>query len=131
MFGQDIGIGKLEIDNYWRLDPSDARYVQCIETSMLGIDLDKFPCGHANFEVHRTKLQPACKNDDIITELTTCRHSLAKDYFKSALNPENEVVGIRKKCLYKCYSERNTERFGIHNAGRSGHFVIGKPYDRT
>lgn len=131
LFGHDIGIGKFEIDNYWRLDPSDARYVQCVETSIAGIDLDKFPCGHANFKFGRAKFQPVCKKYDIITTLTTCDHSSAKYYFAQSLNPENEYIGIRKNCVYKCYSDNNTEKFGIYNAGKRGHFIVGKAYDRT
>lgn len=131
LFGQDIIVGRLEIDNYWRLDPSDARYVQCVETSLAGIDLNKFPCGHANFKMYRGKFQPVCKHHDLITTLASCDHSSAKYYFAQSLNPENEYIGIRNKCTYKCYSVQNTEKFGIYNAGRRGNFTVGKEYDRT
>lgn len=131
LFGHDIGIGRFEIDNHWRLDPSDARYVQCVETSLVGINLAKFPCGHAHFKMYLGKLQPVCKSHDIIATLKTCDHAAARYYFEQSLNPANEYIGIKTNCVYKCYSEQNTEKFGIYNRNRRGHFTVGRAYDRT
>lgn len=124
LFGTDIGIGTLQIDNYWRLDPSDAKYVQCIETSYLGIDLDKYPCGHANFEMYGAKRQPVCKNYDLLTTLTSCDHSSATYYFQLAMDPKNEFYGIKKKCKDRCYSQENTDKIGVFNAGLHGSFKV-------
>lgn len=98
--------------------------MQCIETSLIGIDLDKFPCGHANFEMYGAKNQPVCRNYDIVTTITSCDHTSAKFYFELAMDPANEFYGIKKGCTHRCYSDENVERIGIHNTRKHGNFKV-------
>lgn len=60
-----------------RLDPTDAKYVQCLHTSWMGTgDI----CGHANFDANDGVNQPPC-----ISPL--CHHSRAAEIFIYSLNP--------------------------------------------
>lgn len=124
LYGTNVGIGTFQIDNRWRLDPSDAQYVQCIETSYVGINTHKFPCGHANFVMYGGKLQPVCNRVGIMKSLTKCDHSSARFYFGLALNPENEFIGIKKGCSDKCSSKENMDKIGIYSDRKHGLFNV-------
>lgn len=103
--------------------------MQCIQTSVLGINNHKFPCGHANFIITTypkyTKLQPICynKRNNIIFGID-CDHSSSKPYFYLALDPENKFIGIRKGCSENCTDYENIDIIGIYSDRKHGFFNV-------
>lgn len=73
----------LNTDN--RLDPSDAKFVQCLHTSkLLGTTMK---CGHADYIVNDGEKQPGCGINPL------CNHSRAADIFRYSLDPQYRFVG--------------------------------------
>lgn len=86
------------VDEKYRLDPSDAKYVQVIYTTkfMLGAGIE---LGHQSFHPNGgINPQPACINpigrsDELTPGLLACSHNIAPVYFRFALNPRNVFIG--------------------------------------
>lgn len=99
-----------------RLDPTDARYVQCIYTSRgtLGTMAD---CGHGNFIMNDGMSQPGC-----ITPL--CSHSKATEYFKDSLNPNNRLKSKECETGKNQMCSDIMDRPGIHSDRKHGKFYI-------
>lgn len=108
-----------------RLDPSDAKYVQCVLTSRATLGTMK-DCGHANFIMNGGFTQPGCFS-------VLCSHSRAHDFFAEALFRENEFIGEKcsgsiklffvNKYLRRACSE-NGDKLGIHSNRSHGRFFI-------
>lgn len=113
----DFGVGT-------RLSKSDARYVQCIHTSMGTLGTAK-ECGHADFILNGGYTQPGCIS-------LFCSHSRSHEYFNEAMLPKNIFSGV--KCRgsitnfitnllgVQCSSE--TDRLGIHSERKTGQFFL-------
>lgn len=68
-----------------RLDPTDAKFVQCLHTSaLLGTQAR---LGHAVYKANHGEAQPGCGINML------CDHSRATDIFLYSLNPNNVFVG--------------------------------------
>lgn len=139
MYGTDVlSLLRIEMPSSVRLDPTDAQYVQCIETSILGISVREFSCGHANFVVYDGGKQPHCARLNL-----QCNHAAARVYFKRSLNPGYKLIGYDKIeheigdgiCLCKSgrpidittapkLYEYGTEPLGIYNTRTRGFFYI-------
>lgn len=86
------------IDEKYRLDQSDAQYVQVIYTTkfMLGAGID---VGHQNFHPNGgINPQPPCitpigRSEELTPGLLVCSHNIAHVYFRFSLNPKNVFVG--------------------------------------
>lgn len=141
LFSHDfINLFNMERSLPSRLDPSDAQYVQCMRTSLLGFNIINFACGHANFIMYDGLRQPQCHTRMNIL----CNHIAARKYFQRTLNPKiNRLIGSARvtdkiaEGICRCRTgERiiaaklpqlvyyKTERLGIHNYRNSGTFYI-------
>lgn len=108
-----------------RLDPTDAKYVQCVFTNqlMMGSDID---CGHGNFFGNGGMVQPGCGLN------VTCSHERSYVYFNESLNPKRKFIGERcENAAQKLYLELLgqkcsdvTDRMGIHTAHKKGRFFV-------
>lgn len=130
-----------------RLDPTDAKYVQCIYTTQytLGTAID---CGHGNFYMNGGLTQVGAQNQRIqsiifinchffYTQMkpgcganVLCSHSRAQEYFSESIQPENKFVG--EHCTN--YAKRlltwwlntpcsgSTDQMGIYSQRKSGKF---------
>lgn len=137
-FGSDIlNLISIEMPLPFRLDPSDAQYVQCIRTSMLGFNIINFSCGHGNFIMFGGNTQPHCSID------LACNHAAARLYFKSSLNPKNKIIGSARVTdkiaggICRCKTGQpiiaaklpqliafRAERLGIYNERLNGTFYV-------
>lgn len=68
-----------------RLDPTDAKFVQCVHTS--GLLGTKERCGHADHRANGGESQPGCGINPL------CDHSRASALFRFALKPTNKFIG--------------------------------------
>lgn len=136
----------MQIPPEHRLDPSDAKYVQCIETSLLGINTQHFACGHSNFVMYGGQQQPTCGILD-----QKCSHAEARKYFKLAMIPYYKLIGSTKRAVelvgwentYSPFYEGafvysktpvyayTTERLGIYANRTHGTFFIDENTQRT
>lgn len=108
-----------------RLDPTDAKYVQCIFTNqfMMGSGID---CGHGNFYMNGGLIQPGCGIN------VTCSHERSYFYFNESLNSKRKFIGERcenfeKKVSLELLGQRCsdvTDRVGIFTAGKKGRFFV-------
>lgn len=134
---------KIQLSTDMRLDPTDAQYVQCIETSFVGINVQKFACGHANFVMYDAGRQPGCAS-------ILCDHVFARLYFKFTLDPKYKLIGSNKKgdkivgwkpALYHTYDgvyvatkepiyTYKTDLLGIYTNRTKGIFYIDKATKR-
>lgn len=138
MFGTNLLFVNQQLSLSHRLVPTDARYVQCIETSIIGINVRQFACGKANFIMYGGNNQPGCSSS------IQCNHAEARHYFRIALNPRNKLIGFEKKdgeiigwshskafdfeegsmhIKHPVYSHK-AERLGIYANRTSGTFFI-------
>lgn len=108
-----------------RLDPSDAKYVQCVHTSRGTFGTMK-DCGHANFIMNGGFFQPGCFS-------VLCSHSRAHDFFEEALNPANEFIAEQCSGSFKLFLKKTflrqsctdiTDRLGIHSNRIPGRFFL-------
>ncbi|EDW27150.1 GL16601 [Drosophila persimilis] len=117
-----------EVSPKYRLDPSDAKFVQVLHTSggSLGTSLK---CGHADFYPNGGRApQTNCKmfmnlRDMQNTNPIACSHSAAAIFFRQSMDPQYPFVG------YECgsyrefaagYCDQNRRaRFGIHSQRRA------------
>lgn len=107
-----------------RLDPTDAKYVQCVYTNngALGTYIG---CGLGNFIMNGGLFQPGCFGP-------LCSHSRAFAYFTESLNPNHKFAADRcetfiknlflefigKRCSYEF------DQLGIHSARKSGNYFV-------
>lgn len=108
-----------------RLDPTDAKYVQCIYTTQytLGTGID---CGHGNFYMNDGLTQPGCGANVL------CSHSRAQEYFSESISPENKFVGehcdnYAKRLLTWWLSTPCSgikDQMGIYTQRKSGKFYV-------
>ncbi|XP_017147205.1 lipoprotein lipase [Drosophila miranda] len=117
-----------EVSPKYRLDPTDAKFVQVLHTSggSLGTSLK---CGHADFYPNGGRApQTNCKmfmnlRDMQNTNPIACSHSAAAIFFRQSMDPQYPFVG------YECgsyrefaagYCDQNRRaRFGIHSQRRA------------
>lgn len=117
-----------------RLDPSDAKYVQCVYTNngVLGTSIN---CGHGNFIMNGGLTQPGCFT-------APCAHSRANEYFTESLNPDHKFASKRcenliKKLFLEFIAQPCSyvmDRLGIHSSRKPGSYFIttnsNPPYAR-
>lgn len=117
----------------FRLDPSDAQFVQAIYTTryMLGSGID---VGHQNFYPNGgLNPQPPCitpigRAEELTPGLLACSHNIANTYFRFALNPKNVFKG--KECsniiayqLGFCTFELS-DKLGVYSKRNYGRFYL-------
>lgn len=106
------------MDDFTRLDSSDAHYVQCIYTdgNLNGLAVEN-KCGHANFLMNGGENQPGCI-------LPTCDHARAHEYFQESLLPDHQFWGI--PCIPKGVATENKtiDIIGIHSKKKEGTFCV-------
>ncbi|KAM8718707.1 hypothetical protein ACLKA7_001424 [Drosophila subpalustris] len=108
----------------YRLDQSDAQFVQVLHTSggTLGTDLK---CGHADFYPNGGRApQRNCMKFINLREMQNtnpiaCSHSAAAIFFRQSMDPQNPFVGYqcasyREFTSGRCNNNRRA-RFGIHS----------------
>lgn len=121
------------IDEKYRLDPSDAKYVQAIYTTKfaLGVGIE---VGHQNFHPNGgINPQPPCitpigRSEELPPGLLVCSHNIAHDYFKFSLNPKNVFVGRECNNLVNfqlgiCFGGV-TDKMGIYSERMRGKFYL-------
>lgn len=114
----------LSIDGH--LDPTDAKYVQCIHTNKGGLGT-AFYCGHGNFVMNSGLMQPGCS-----LLQPGCSHARALEYFTESLNPNHKFGSYHcENLLKKIYLEfikqkcsHNFDQMGIHSARKSGNYFV-------
>ncbi|XP_022779802.1 inactive pancreatic lipase-related protein 1-like isoform X1 [Stylophora pistillata] len=88
-------------DVNYRLDPSDAEYVDVIHTDMDVAGTDK-ATGHTDFYPNGGKSQPGCKSDrlglDSLKNLA-CDHMRATEYYIATIEPKKD----EPDCSWKAY----------------------------
>lgn len=94
-----------------RLDPSDAKYVQCVLTSRATLGTMK-DCGHANFIMNGGYIQPGC-----FTVL--CSHSRSHSFFAESIFRKHEFIGEQCSGSILC-SERIVEKILFKKVGQTG-----------
>ncbi|XP_068154018.1 endothelial lipase [Drosophila tropicalis] len=117
-----------DVSPKYRLDPTDARFVQVLHTSggTLGTSLK---CGHADFYPNGGRApQKNCRmfmnlRDMQNTNPIACSHSSAAIFFRQSMDPEYPFVGTQ--CgSYREFTAGSCEgngraRFGIHSHRRA------------
>lgn len=104
-----------------RLDPSDAKYVQCIHTARLTFGVNS-NCGHADFYPNVGFMMPGCLGG-------VCSHLYAVRIFRSSLEPTHNFVGSHCAGDIEARWKRNDcsttrESMGIRNKGVKGQFYL-------
>lgn len=108
-----------------RLDPSDAKYVQCIYTSRATFGTLK-DIGHGNFIANGGAFQPGCFS-------LICSHSRVTELFNQSLVPSNQFIGeqcsnwivyLLAKFLYRWPCSAATDQLGIYSKRITGTFFI-------
>lgn len=125
----------IDYGNEVRLDPADAKYVQCIYTNngVLGTSIN---CGHGNFIMNGGLAQPGCFTPP-------CAHSRANEYFTESLNPKHKFASkqcenLIKKLFFEFIAQPCSnvmDRLGIHSAHKQGSYFVrtnsNPPYARS
>lgn len=132
-----------DVGHKYRLDESDARFVQVMHTSAGTLGTDK-KCGHADFypnggsSPQSNCLYPANENEENKNPIG-CSHSSVVKFFKFSLNPNNLYIGwdcsnYKHFKLGLCRWNKMS-RFGIHSERRKGNFyfstLTNAPYVET
>lgn len=105
----------------YRLDPTDAKYVQCIHTSRLTLGVN-YNCGHADFFPNGGYTMPGCIG-------FICSHLYVVPLFRSSIDKSHPFVGthcpsdfLARIKGYQCSAIRDL--MGIHNNGVRGTFYM-------
>lgn len=106
--------------------------MQCIYTdgNVFGTDTKYGNC-HANFYCNGGDSQPGCLKS--VSDLLTCDHSRACDYFQESLEPNFEFWGIRcplnpawkhKLNFQDFMHDTDMDRIGVKSAETNGTFCV-------